>query len=167
MNFNLEVTLGDVLTLIGFTATGVGLFIALVQMKQNFKVQQAQFLLGITNVLFDDSNLRKFFYKIDYEKFKFDKNNLNKFKGSDEERWLDSLLYHYDSLGKMVRMKLIKLEEVEFLFFEVIQIFRNREVNKYITWLESEYDMHGTVNDTKRKRPHDDARWLFEQISNI
>ena len=65
MNFDLTLNIGHVISLIGFIATATGLFIAVFQMKRNFKVQRAEFIRSITAELFDDSDLRKFFYEID------------------------------------------------------------------------------------------------------
>ncbi|OGQ92376.1 MAG: hypothetical protein A2464_03735 [Deltaproteobacteria bacterium RIFOXYC2_FULL_48_10] len=166
MNFDLTLNIGHVISLIGFIATATGLFIAVFQIKRNFKVQRAEFIRSITAELFDDSDLRKFFYEIDYEKFKFPADDIKSWKGCDNERRLDALLYKYDAIAKMVRINLVKLDDIEFLLFEFIQVLKNSEVQSYINWIDNEFDAHGSVNNNKRKRSHDNVRWLFELLEN-
>lgn len=164
INILTEITLGNLISFLGFIATAIGLFVAVKQMKRNFKIQKSNLILKITDELFEDSAQRQFFYKIDYERFKFDLDNLDSFKESDDERRLDSLLYKYDAISKVIRMKLIDIEDIEFLMFEIIQVLENKEVQKYISWLENEFENHGVITNNKRLRPHDDVRWLIEEL---
>ncbi len=162
---DLTINTRDIVLSIGLLLTVVGLCANFVQLRRNWRVQKAQFLTNITNDLFDDNDLRKFFYKIDYDKFQFSETRLRKFKGSDDERHLDALLYRYNLLGRLVRMKLLDIKEIEFLIFEIAQVFKNTQVLKYIQWLETEYQKHGTLGTNQRTRPYDDARWLIETLS--
>src|SRR4051794_30752160 len=114
MNFDWTVNIGTVVTAVGFAATVIGLILTAKQMARNGKTQRAQFILSVINNLFSDNEERKFFYKVDYEQFQFSRSSegLKVFKGSDDERHLDSLLYRYDSIGHMVRMKIIEMSDV-------------------------------------------------------
>ena len=159
-----EVTLGNLISVLGFIATAIGLFLAIKQMRRNLKIQKSNVILKITDELFQDNEQRQFFYKIDYEKFEFNLDKLESFKGSDDERRLDSLLYKYDAISKLIRMALIDVEDIEFLLFEIVQVMHNKEVKKYIKWLDGEFEEHGVVKNNKRKRPHDDVRWLIEEL---
>lgn len=165
MKIDPTITTGSILLAIGLLITGTGLLLNFLQLLRSWRVQKAQFLSNITKDLFDEGDLRRFFYKIDYEKFVFDPEALDSFKGSDNERYLDSLLYRYNHLGSLVRMKILEIGEIEFLIFEIVQVFKNKEVDKYISWLESEYKKHGSIGSNSRKRPYDDARWLIERLS--
>ena len=168
VNFEPNITLDGIIQIIGFFIAFVGIWIAIRQMNQTSKVNRTKFIYDLTNDLFHDDKLREFFYKIDYEKFNFDANDeksLEKFKGSDEERWLDALLYRYDLIGKMVRTKVIDMDEVEYILFEVIQVFKNKDVQKYLSWLDNEYDRHGSLGASKREIPHADFRWLAGEIA--
>lgn len=166
MKLDLQLNIGHIISIVGFLATAIGLLVAVIQMRRNLMIHRADFIRSVTSDLFDDSELRKFFYEIDYEKFKFSKDDLSKFKGSDDERRLDALLYKYDTIAKMLRLKLVKNDDIEFLLFEFFQIMNNKQVLKYLEWLDSEYKKHGPVFSGNRKRPHDNARWLFDNIKN-
>jgi hypothetical protein len=111
MNFDWTVNTGNVLTAVGFTGTIIGLILTGKQMSRNGKTQRAQFILNVIDDLFSDNDGRKFFYKVDYGQFQFSSTaeGLKAFRGSDDERHLDSLLYRCDSIGRMVRMRIIQM----------------------------------------------------------
>jgi hypothetical protein len=156
LKWNPELKLGDILTLIGFVLTLAGLYFAIVQLRRNTRIQRAQFLMDATERYFSDSEVRKFYYKIDYNDFKFE---LDKFMGSDEERWLDSLLYTFDIIGRMVKMKVLTANEVDILAFQASRVLRNSEVGKYLNWLNGEYKEEG------RPIPaHADALFLVKTL---
>ncbi|MFX0556939.1 hypothetical protein ACOCEA_09075 [Maribacter sp. CXY002] len=135
-------------------------------MKESSRVNRVRFIYDLTNDLFADDKIREFFYKIDYEKFEFefDDKKIEKFKGSDEERWLDTILYRYDVIGRMVRTETMPLKDIEYILFEIIQVYKNKDVRNYLKWLDGEFDTHGKLGKSKRKRAHDDFRWLAEKI---
>jgi hypothetical protein len=156
LQWNPEVKPGDVLTLIGFFLTLVGLFFAIRQLRQNTRVQRAQFLMDTTERYFSDSEVRKFYYKLDYDKFTF---KLDTFMGSDDERWLDSLLYTFDVIGRMVKMNALTANEVDILAFQASRVLKNSEVKKYLDWLNGEYKKEGRPTPA-----HADALFLVETL---
>jgi len=161
---NMSVTdLRDIATIVAALVAAIGATVAVIQLRRNFRVTKAQFVASTAKDFFDDSELRKFFYQIDYEKFSFD---LGSFKGSDEERRLDALLYRYNHIAGLVRIKILTTRDIEFILFELAQVFKNSEVRKYIQWLDSEFVKHGAIGTNVRRRPLDDARWLFDQLVN-
>ena len=95
---------------------------------------------------------------------RLDEKKIDKFKGSDEERWLDAILYRYDVIGRMVRTNTIPLNDIEYVLFEIIQVYKNKDVINYLKWLDGEFAIHGKLGKNKRKRAHDDFRWLAEKI---
>ena len=155
----------DGLIVLGPFVTALGLFLTFIQLRRNWRVQKAQFLSTINKDFFEDSDFRKFFYKIDYREFKFDEKKIDIFQGSDDERHLDALLYQYNLLGQLVRMKLLKIEELEFIAFEIVRIFDNDDVKKYLAWLDKEYEQFGNIGKSRRKRSFDNARWLVGKLS--
>lgn len=153
--WNPDIRIGDVLTLFGFTLTAISLFFAGVSLRRNAKVQRAQFLLNITDRYFSDSDVRKFFYRLNYNQFEFD---LQKFLDSDEERWLDSLLYTFDIIGRVVRMGVLTIKEVEIIAFQASRVLENPEVKKYLDWLDKDYQA------IVARKAHQDARSLAENL---
>ena len=151
-----DVTLGDVLTVVGFAFTLVSLIFAVREIRRNTLAQRTRFLLDFTERYFSDTDVRRFFYEIDYNRFRF---YLTKFTGSDEERWLDSLLYTFDVIGRMIRTGAVTLDEVSIVAFQASRVLGNPEVDKYLKWLDEEYEREGRPGPA-----HSDARYLMGAI---
>jgi len=151
-----DVTFGDVLTVVGFAFTLVSLIFAAREIRRNTLAQRTRFLLDFTERYFRDTDTRKFFYKIDYNKFRF---HLSEFIGSDEERWLDSLLYTFDVIGRMVRTGAVTLDEVSIVAFQASRVLGNPEVGRYLEWLDGEHEEEGRPGPA-----HSDARYLMRAI---
>lgn len=166
MTFDTTITVDTIVQIIGFALAIIGIRFTYKQMEETSRVNRVKFIYDLTNDLFSDDKIREFFYKIDYEKFEFklEDKKIEKFKGSNEERWLDAILYRYDVIGRMVRTETIPLNDIEYVLFEIIQVYKNKDVNNYLKWLDGEFDTHGKLGKNKRKRAHDDFRWLAEQV---
>lgn len=157
-------TLSDVLTFAGLVVTIVTLLaiflqvrVASDQLRQNRDVEKARFLQDLMAQLLLGGELRKFWLRVDYGDFEFDAAT---FVGSDEELWLDALLYTYDYVGYLLKMNIITLEEVSLLGFSVSRLLeQSNAVQEYLAWL---------ANDFKRLKmpgpPHPDARYLVERL---
>jgi hypothetical protein len=155
LQWNPEVTFGDALTIVGFVFTILTLVFTALEIRRNTLAQRIKFLLDLTERYFSDTAVRKFFYKVDYRQFRFDEDT---FTGTDEERWLDSLLYTFDLIGFMVRTKAVRLDEVRIIAFQASRVLNNDEVKKYLLWLDEEHAREG-----QPERAHDDARYLIEK----
>jgi hypothetical protein len=153
--------LRDVATMLALVVGSVSAVVAVLALRLNSRVQKAQFVTNLTNDFFGDSDLQRFYYKVDYERFLFD---VAQFKGSEDERHLQALLYRYNMVGRLVRLGAIAVTDVEFLVFELVQVFKNSEVRRYLAWLNDEYEEYGGYGKNKRRRPFDDACWLLERL---
>ncbi|EMN7430270.1 hypothetical protein WB904_002798 [Vibrio parahaemolyticus] len=164
LKFSSTVTIGNVLVFFSLLIATLGLLVNLVQLRRNYKVNKAQFLQSVVSDLFEDSEFRKFWYRVDYNQFHFNEKCVNEFIGSEDERHLDALLIKYNILCRYVRMGLLKKNEVEFLLFDIARAFHNPSVIAYISWLENEYKLYGNIGESKRNRPFDDLQWFIERI---
>ena len=151
--WNPEVSTGDILTVIGFVFTTVGLLYTAGELRRNTINQRMQFLLEIAERYFADTAARNLFYQIDYGKYRFE---LEKFVGSDDERLLDGMLYNFDLIGRLVKTNTVSIDEVSILAFQASRVLRNSEVRKYLAWLDGEYRSEGRV-----QAAHMDARYLM------
>jgi hypothetical protein len=156
LEWNPEIKVGDILILIGFVFTTAGLIFAGRGIQQNTRAQRAKFLLEFTERYFSDSDIRRFYYKIDYNQFEFD---LQRFIGSDEERWLDSLIYTFDLIGYLLKMGVLSTREVSIIAFQASRALRNSEVRKYLNWLDVEYKREGRPTPV-----HSDALYLVQTV---
>lgn len=131
------------------------------QIKVTIKDQKIKSVGDLIKDIFDDSEIRKFFYKIDYDEFKFldTKSFLKVFKGSDDERMLDSMLYKYNYVGKLVRSNYLDINDINFLIFGMLQVYNDDNVKRYLKWLDSENKKWGDESFIM----HSDFRWLMEE----
>ena len=93
------------------------------ELHLNTKVQKAQFLLDVTeryfsNEMFADS------LPAGLEHVQYDP---EKFRGSDEERWLDGLLYNLDVVGRIVRMGTLAIDDVDIIAYQASRVIRTRK----------------------------------------
>lgn len=156
LQWKAEVSVGDLATALGFIVATIGLFFAVKQLRQGALEQRANSLLELTERYFADNDVRKFYYRLDYNQFSLD---LDKFAGSDEERWLDQLIYTFDVIGQVVRMGALTPSEAQIFAFQASRVLNNPEVKKYLDWLDGEYAREGRPTPA-----HADARYLVQTL---
>lgn len=152
----------DALTLIGFVFTVTALVFTGFQLRRNSLVQRAQFLLSATERYFADSEVRRLYYDIDYGQFTIQFNDhepatfcrrgspAKAFIGSDEERWLDNLLYTFDTIGRIVELRMLSWKEASIFAFQAVRVFQNATIQKYLEWLGNERRKFGGELPTHR-----------------
>ena len=150
----------DIITTVGLIFTTAGLFFAAIQFRQNTRAQRALMLVEVTKWYFREDEVRRFFYDIEYGRFTFDRDQHEAIRPTDEERWLDNLLYTYDMVGHLVKINGLSLEEAQILAYQALILINNPEVQKYLDWLDELWSSMG-----RRERAHDDARYLAEQFT--
>jgi hypothetical protein len=145
-----EIGVGDILTFLGFLAAAGGLVFTAVQLRLGTRVQRAQFLLDTTERYFADTDVRRLYYDIDYNKFSLafvggepntfqrGTNTPKPFIGSDEERWLDNLLYTFDVIGRVAELKALNSNEARLFAFQAARVFKNPDIVQYLAWLDKE-----------------------------
>ena len=153
--WNPDLRISDFLTLFGFALTVASLFFAGIGLRRTARVQRAQFLLNITDRYFTDTDVRRFFYRLNYERFQFDRQT---FFESEDERHLDTLLYRFDLIGRMLEIGVVSVKEVEIMAFQASRVFDNAEVKKYLDFLDEDY------RRLVDRRAHEDARFLASRI---
>jgi len=51
----------------------------------------------------------------------------------------------------MVRNGTIRRHEIEFVVFEIVQVFKNEDIQNYLKWLDGEFETHGKLGAKKRE----------------
>lgn len=165
-----NVDLGDLLTFTGlflaalsvvFTGrqlrtTGQQVQHAGKELEETMRSQRAQHLLAIHNLYFGHELTRRFYYKLDWQLWHFDPERI---ANSEEEPWLDNLLYNLDAIGRMVRIGAVPLEDAKVIAFQAARVMKNAEVQKYLTWLTQEY------RNQRFPPPHEDAQYLADRFA--
>jgi hypothetical protein len=133
-------SLANALTLVGIFLTFASVAFAGRQLRRSLHTSQADFLFKIITWYLDDPALRAFFYKLDYNQWKFDQRT---FSGSDEEPLIDKMLYVFDLLERLIQSKQISQADLSILTFEASRVLHNPQVERYLTWLDDEYRQVG------------------------
>lgn len=155
--------LGDIVTALSFLAAAIGLWFTARQVRENTKMRRAQFLLDATERYFADTEVRKLYYDVDYAEFtiEFDAqgepstftrrgSSPQRFVGSHEERYLDSLLYTFDSIGRLVEIGALDSREAQLFAFQASRVFNNPHVARLLQWLDGERRRFGGEVPTHR-----------------
>jgi hypothetical protein len=148
--------MADIATTLAFVAAAIALWATWAQLRQNTKVRRAQSLLDATQHYFADPDARQLYYDIDYGKFAihFDGkgepetftrcgNKPQGFIGSPEERHLDSLLYSFDTVGRMVEIGALDRKEATLFTFQANRVFSDESVTTLLKWLDKERGQFG------------------------
>lgn len=148
--------LGEVATSLALLIAGVGLLQTARQLGEGAKIRRGQFLLEATDRYFADTAVRRLFYDIDYGRFKiqFDEGGEpstfirgdqepQDFVGSDEERHLDSLLYTFDAVGRVVEVGALNRSDAKIFEFQANRVFQDPSVKRLLEWLDGERKRFG------------------------
>jgi hypothetical protein len=134
------VSVANILTITGILLTFASVTFAAVELRRSRRNSQAEFLFNIITWYLGDQALRNFFYKLDYNTWKFDE---KKFPGSRDEPNLDKMLFVFDLLERFVASENIALSDLSMIAFEASRVVHNPEVERYLTWLDEEYRQAG------------------------
>lgn len=133
-----EVSLGEVVTVTGLAFAFVQLRIARRNSREAMRATKARFIQDLNQWFNEDEGEKAFFYRLDYSRrknaFKFD---AAAFPHSEEERYLDTLLYKLSHAGALLRSGVVAVNDLTWIRFIAAATLRNEEVQKYLEWLRS------------------------------
>lgn len=107
--------------------------------------------------MLEDRDISKIFYKLEYDEFKYSDN----FHNSKEEVKLDKILVLFNILSKQYYDKLIGLDDIEEISYDIMTVYDNKEVQKYLTYLDGWYKDNGY-----KKMPYYNFRKLAEEVKS-
>jgi hypothetical protein len=121
----------------GFLGTIFGLIFTGLQVRKNTQIHRANFLLALANRDLNKDGGWDLFFKIETRQFSIpDKQT---FDDSHEAIALDALLFHFNLIGRMVRMRVISLAEANFFRYEITTVLGDPQVKEYLRWWEEKY----------------------------
>ena len=116
----------------------IGVFIAYKQFRRGKIYQQLQTARDLQQEFLSNENRIRFIYKLDYEHqengWRF---NPDSFRHSEEERYLDSLLYFFSFVGLLTKQRELSSSNLIWLRSWAKIILDNNEVLRYLEWLKS------------------------------
>ncbi len=133
----------DLLNILIALGTLLSVILVYVQLNQYSKYSRAAFIKDMFLKFYEDQHIRDIFYKIEYNKFVY----TPKFHGSINEQEMDKMLTYLDVLGILAKKKVIKIDDLEPLYYEIKRIYCNKEVRKYLDFLKEWYK-HNNIDIT-------------------
>lgn len=139
----------SLLTIVGLLLTFASVTFAARELRQSRRSNQAEFLFNIMTWYLNDSALRDFFYKLDYNIWKFDASKLTDDNesaspsGPNEWASLDKMLFVFDLLGNLVEENHVSSRNLSIISFEASRVLHNPEIERYLVWLDNEYLLVG------------------------
>src|SRR3954470_23553474 len=135
-----KIDLGNILTAAGFILTAATVLFAAITLRSSVRVRRAEYLLKLTERYFKDADVRKFYYKVDWGNWQLEGTIGS---GSDEERWLDSLLYSFDEIGHVLRLGVLNENDARLFAFQASRVLQNEHVSSYLKMLDDDYRKEG------------------------
>lgn len=127
-----EISVGDILTVVAVSIAAMGLFLNYIQIRRNAQQKIAEYIVTLYNQYVTDPDLLDIFYKIEYDEFTFEKGSLE----YDEEKKLDKLLGLFESIAKLHRMGMIKLDYLQYISYEYLVVYKNDDIRKYLDFID-------------------------------
>jgi hypothetical protein len=127
-----EVRIGDLISAISFTVAAVGLFLNWWQLRLAAIRKRAEFIVSVFNQFITDTESSQAFYDVEYNRLEYNQS----FHGSPEERRLDRLLYYFEKIAALYKLKTISLQDLELVRYEFIRVYRNKAVKSYFETLD-------------------------------
>lgn len=140
-----EITLGQIIAasiallgLVGVVFAYFQLRLAKVNSRETARSTKARFVLDLNKWFNEDEKEKAFFYRLDYSKsssaFTF---KPEEFPHSEEERYLDTILYKLSHVGALLSSGVVTREDLTWVKFIAAATLRNKQVQKYLEWLKS------------------------------
>ena len=134
-----EISIGDILTLLGLLVASLGLFLTWLSMRQGNRQKRAEFLINLYNLYASDTDMLSVYYEIEYDEFTYDES----FHQSDKERSLDKLLGLFEHVAKLWMMGNLTLRDVEIVAYEYLVVYQNEAVQEYLNYLDHWFEERG------------------------
>ena len=142
--------------------TTFGVFIAARSLRITSKTNKAKFAFELSESFLKEARIQKFWSRLNYDAdenaWKFD---LAKFRHSDDERDIDTILYKFMAIGHMIRCGAISAVDVKSLYFTCRQLFHNSEARDYLMFVQIDTYM----SDGFTGLHFGDALYCYEQMT--
>ncbi|HEV8194415.1 MAG TPA: hypothetical protein VGP82_23435, partial [Ktedonobacterales bacterium] len=135
----LSISISQIVSMCLLFVAVIGIMLTYQQMRQNHKIQKANFFKELYTTMFADGDVRAAAYMIEYDKFVYNED----FHGSPQERVVDRLLSFADLVCDLYAQKLLSAHEMDFFNYEFVQIYKNANVQHYLDYLKARYDETG------------------------
>lgn len=132
---NSRLTVADQIQILVLFAAGIALFLNYFQMRRNSRQKVAEFIITLNNQFRSDDKMQTMYYEIEYGRFEYDQS----FHGSDNEKSLDLLLEHFESLAQLYLLSNVRLKDLGYVAYNYLVVYGDSSVQKYFAFLDKWY----------------------------
>lgn len=154
-----SIDIGDWAAAFAAIFAGVGLLLNSFQLARSIREKGIEKVSNAVQLLHADEVMWETYTSIEYDWFKYEPKN---FHGSIDEIKIDKLLAHLDSLAKLKLENLIKLKDLDLVAYEYIKVYKNAELSKYLSALESK-----DYYDEKSGTSYEFSRTTFRNFREV
>jgi len=122
----------ELFTLISIVLATMGLFANYYQIRKSNLLKRAEYIVKLYNQFVNDKQMIDFYYKIEYGMLEYK----DDFHLSEEEKNLDKILGHFSNIGRLFFMRILKPEDLEFLEYEFIILYKSEFIQNYFGFLD-------------------------------
>ena len=112
--------------------------------RENTQVSRGQIVTDILVSIWSDEAERTFFYRLDYEDWRF---SSDRFRKTSEERVLDQILYKLSHIGSLIKMGSIGYDDARLIEFTTLAVIGNAEVQAYLAWVKEDAPLGSSFDD--------------------
>ena len=131
--FVADLTIGDVINIFLLVLTVVGLGFTVIQLIQTKKINRAELVKELYLMLYDDQQMRDFFYEIDWSSFTEGELGV---ENRDFENKADKLLSFFEVLCSMYYRHIITKTDMTLFEYELKRVYDHPDVQVYFDYLK-------------------------------
>ena len=144
VNFYLLLVQGATLVVQVLAAVGLGVGLIFTyrqigstngQIEANTKQKTAEYITRLQESFFANKDALEMYYSIEYSEFLYSK----EFHGSSDEKSLDALLYHLNTLADYYLLSELDEDAMGNFAYRYLVVYQNEEVQKYLAYLDIWY----------------------------
>jgi len=132
---NIKVSdISDIIDIALLVVTALGIIFAGIQMRQTTKINRANLVKELYFTLYNDKELRKIFYKIEWSSYD---NSEWKKLDEEEEQCVDKLLTFFDIVCNMYGRKVLIKQDMDIFSYEMRRVYEHPAIQEYLTFLSN------------------------------
>lgn len=109
----------------------------------NNKLKRSDYVIQSYREFMNDKVMIDLYYRIDYNTFEKDQ----LYFGTDDEKALDRLLGHFNSIGRLFREKILTMKDADYISYQTLRIYQHEAVKFYLKELKEYNQNHRTFDD--------------------
>ena len=149
-----------ILMTVGLYLTWYSIKLTRKSLEQSMAQKRADLVMSIYHQFKQNPEVVNIYYHIEYGEFEYNED----FHQSPTEQHLDALLNLFDAIAKLWKMRILHLDDVKILGYEILVVYQDSEVQKYFKFLDRWFQERG-INLTPFGNLRELGRKLEKEIT--